>query len=102
MRAVIQLGGRQYIVGEGDIIKAQLPAGASGAIEIKEVLLVEDGGAVKLGRPHVAGASVRAAVVGEKRGRKVRVLRYHSKTRFRRRVGFRPLITTLKIEKISA
>lgn len=101
-RAVIKIGGRQYLVREGDTIKTQLPRGASGEIEMKEILLFEDGDTLKIGRPYVEGALVRATITGQKRGRKLRILRYRPKTRYRRRVGFRPLITELKIEKITA
>jgi large subunit ribosomal protein L21 len=100
-RAVIQIGGRQYIVREGDTIKTQLPRGTTGAIEIKDVLFLEDGNEVKIGRPHVAGASVRATIIEQKRGRKIRVLKYKSKTRYRKTIGFRPVVATLKIESIA-
>lgn len=100
MRAVIRIGGSQYFVKEGDTIKTQLPSGATGDIEITDVFLIEDGGKITLGKPSVTGASVRASIVGVKRGRKLRVMKYKSKTRYRKTIGFRPVITTLKIEKI--
>jgi large subunit ribosomal protein L21 len=100
--AIIRLAGSQYIVKEGDIIKTQLPRGASGAVEIREVLLVVDGNDAKIGKPYVKDATVTLVVVEQKRGRKLRVLKYKPKTRYRKTIGFRPVITVLKVEKISA
>jgi large subunit ribosomal protein L21 len=100
--AVIKIGGSQYIVKEGDTIKAELPKGASGAVEIREVLLVADADNVKIGKPYVKGAAVTIVVSEQKRGRKLRVLKYKAKTRYRKIIGFRPVVTTLKVEKISA
>lgn len=102
MFAVIQLGGKQYIVKENDVITTQLPAGVSGKFEIKEVLLVADERAIKLGKPFVAGASAYVSILEQKHGRKLRVMKYKSKTRYRKTIGFRPIITKVKIEKITA
>jgi large subunit ribosomal protein L21 len=102
MRAVIEVGGKQYFVKEGDTIKTQIRQTSPSVIEIRDVLLLEENGKVTIGKPTIAGALVRAAVLERTRGKKIRVLRYHSKTRYRRRIGFRPIITTLKIEKIIA
>lgn len=99
--AVIQLGGSQHIVREGDIIKTQLPRGSSEKIEIRDVLLAKDGDNMKIGKPAVRGAAVTLSVTEQKRGRKLRVLKYKSKTRYRKTIGSRPLITTLKVEKIT-
>ena len=100
--AVIQVGGSQYIVREGDSIAAQLPRGFTGKIENREVLLVADGDDIKIGKPYVKGATVTLDVTDQKRGRKLRVLKYKSKTRYRKTIGFRSLITALKVEKITA
>lgn len=102
MFAVIQISGRQYIVKEGDVVEVQLPAETSDKFEIKEVMLVADEREFKLGKPFVAGASARISVLEQKRGKKIDILKYKSKTRYRKRIGFRPLITKIKIEKISA
>ncbi len=98
--AVIKLSGSQYIVEEGKTIKAQLPKGSAGELSTNEVLLVADRNSVIVGRPYVKGASVSMKVLDQKRGKKLRVLKYHSKTRYRKTIGFRPIMTLLKIEKI--
>jgi large subunit ribosomal protein L21 len=100
--AVVKIGGSQHIVKEGDTFKAQLPKGVSGTIEVREVLLFADGNNVKIGKPYLKDALVTLSVLGQKRGRKLRVLKYKSKTRYRKTIGFRPIITTLKVEKIVA
>lgn len=102
--AVIQLAGKQYFVREGDIIKAQLPRGSSGAVEVREVFLTgsnNDGSDAKIGKPCVKDAVVTLNVTEQKRGRKLRVMKYKAKTRYRKTIGFRALTTTLTVEKIA-
>jgi len=101
MFAIIRLGGHQYAVKEGDIITANLGKVSEKEFECREVLVVADGANIKIGKPLVTGASVKAQIVAVKRGRKIRVFKYHSKTRYRKTIGFRPIVTALKIEKIT-
>lgn len=98
--AVIQIGGSQQIVSEGESITTQLPQGSTGPIEVNEVLLIAKGDDIKIGKPYIDGALVKMNIIEQKRGRKLRVLKYKSKTRYRKTIGFRPVLTTLKVEKI--
>jgi large subunit ribosomal protein L21 len=100
--AIIQTGGKQYRVREGDTIRVESMSGSdSENVELDDVLLVSRGGDVTVGDPSISGARVRADVVGNGRGKKVVVLKYKNKTRYRRRLGHRQSYTDLKITGIS-
>ena len=104
MIAIIQTGGKQYVVREGDALRVELLPEEAGKSITFEALLVadEDGKSVKVGKPHVAGAKVSAKVVEHGRADKVLVVKYKPKVRYRRHVGHRQPFTKIQIEKISA
>lgn len=96
--AVIRIKGRQYKVSEGEEILVDKLLDSK--IE-SEVLLTVDGEKVSVGKPTVSGAKVKIKILSEKElGEKVRILKYKAKSRYRRRMGFRPQFTRLLIEKI--
>ncbi len=100
MYAVIEAGGKQLRVREGDTVRVERLSGAPGdEVILDRVLLVGDG-KTEIGTPLVAGAVVRARVLRQGRGRKVRVLKYKPKAHYRRRQGHRQAFTELRIEKI--
>jgi len=104
MFAVIQTGGKQYVVREGEELRVELlPTEAGKSVNFDALLVAEeDGTSVKVGKPHVSGAKVSATVVEHGRAEKVLVVKYKPKVRYRRHVGHRQPFTKLKIEKISA
>mgnify|MGYP001612056753 CR=1 FL=1 len=105
MIAVIKTGGKQYKVKEGDTIKVEkLDAEAGKGIDFSEVLLVADekGENVKVGAPFVAGATVAATVLAQGRTKKIDVIKYKRKIRYRKKYGHRQAFTQVKIEKITA
>jgi len=100
--AVVLAGGKQYKVAEGDVLEVQsLNLKANDAYTFNDVLLVVDEKTRKIGTPTVSGASVSATVVDTKKGTKIRVAKYKAKVRYRKVMGFRPVITTVKVEKIT-
>ncbi len=104
MIAVIMTGGKQYIVSEGQELDVELLELEVGKAIVFEAMLVadSDGKNVKIGAPHVTGATVSATVVEHGKDEKVHVIKYKPKVRYRRNVGHRQPFTKLKIEKISA
>lgn len=101
MFAIIETGGKQYWVSPQDKIKIEkLPGEAGGEIAFEKVLLVADGADVKIGKPHVAGAKVVGRVLAQGRAKKIRILKYHSKTRYRRHIGHRQEFTEVEISNI--
>jgi large subunit ribosomal protein L21 len=97
--AVISLKGNQYRVSEGDEILVDKLGGEKPEAD---VLLVVDDEKVKVGKPKVRGAKVSLKVVeAEKKGKKLTILKYKAKSRYRRKMGFRPVYTKLQVQKIS-
>jgi large subunit ribosomal protein L21 len=100
--AVIKTGGKQYKVKEGETIKIEKLALNDGDKVKFETLLVaeEDGSSLDLGTPSL-GEKVEAEVVSQGQGKKVLVVKYKNKTRYKRTIGHRQDYTQVKVEKIS-
>ncbi len=100
--AVIKTGGKQYTVSPGQVLEVEkLDVEAGSLIELSEVLMVCDDGAVKAGKPVVEGARVVARVLAQDRDRKIVVFKYKPKKRYRRKTGHRQSITRLAIKEIT-
>lgn len=103
--AVIKTGGKQYKVQEGDSLKIEKVAGNKGdKISFADVLLVADekGKDVNIGAPKVKDVKVEATILEQGRARKVSVIKYKRKTRYRRNVGHRQAYTKVEVNKIVA
>ena len=101
MYAIIETGGKQYKVEEGDIIKIEkLGLDAGSTVTFDQVLAVNDG-SLKVGKPTVEGANVSATVVEEGKNKKIVVLRYKRKTGYKKKSGHRQPYTQHKIDKIN-
>ena len=100
-KAVIQTGGKQYLVQEGETLNVELIKGAAKTAEF-EPLLVIDGDSVQVGAPTVAKAKVTADIVeADVQADKVTSIRYKAKKRVRTVRGHRQHQTVLKIKKIA-
>lgn len=101
MYAVVESGGRQYKAIEGQAITVeQLPHKAGAEIELERVLLIADGDDVQVGRPVIEGAKVKATVLEEQRGPKIRIFKMHPRKRYRLRKGHRQTFTRLRVDEI--
>lgn len=101
MYAVIKTGGKQYRVAKNDIIEVELlDAKVGGSVTLDEVLLVGDAGSAKIGTPTVAGASVKAEVLNQKKSDKIIVFKKKRRQNYRRKTGHRQNLTVLKITDI--
>ena len=101
MFAVIETGGKQYLISENQKLAIEkLPKAKGDSVVFERVLLLSDGTSVQIGKPYLAGVSVEAVVTLQGRNKKIRMMRYHSKTRRRRRKGHRQPFTELKIGTI--
>ena len=101
MYAIIETGGKQYKVKEGDVItveKLGVDEGASYTFE--NVLSVVNGEEASFGAPYLSGASVSASVLGDGKGKKVIAYKYKAKKNYHRKKGHRQPFTKLKIESI--
>jgi large subunit ribosomal protein L21 len=104
MYAVIKTGGKQYRVGNGDVIKVERLDGEVGQqIAFDQVLMVGGDGdsAAQIGSPLVAGAQVTAEVLEQARAPKVIVFKKRRRKNYRRKRGHRQLQTVLRIQDIA-
>ena len=103
MYAIIQTGGKQYRVSEGDVLSVEkLPVAEGEEVVFDQVLTVVADGDVKIGKPVLEGAKVTAKVVEHGKGEKILVFKYKAKSNYRRRQGHRQPFTKVRIESIQA
>ncbi len=103
MFAIVRTGGKQYRVEPGQTVEVErLPYEVGQQVKLEEVLLVSDEDGVRLGSPVVEGVAVQATVVAHVAGPKIKVFKYKSKKRYRRRSGHRQQQTRLLIQTIEA
>lgn len=103
MYAVIQTGGKQYRVQQGDVIFIEkLDSKAGDTVSFDEVLLVTKDGQATVGAPTVAGAKVEGKVLSQVKGKKIVVYKYKSKKNERKKQGHRQPYTKVEIVSVNA
>ena len=104
MWAVIETGGKQYRVKEGDVIAVEkMEANEGEKVSFDKVLMIgRDDSTVSFGTPYLENAKVEAQVLKQGKGRKIIVFKYKKRKNYRKKKGHRQLLTLVKIEKISA
>ncbi|HHT64383.1 MAG: 50S ribosomal protein L21 [Bacillota bacterium] len=103
MYAIIETGGKQYKVAEGDVLRVEkLPVEAEQTVEIDKVLAVSKDGALTVGSPVLNGAKVILKVLEHGKGKKILVFKYKPKKNIRKRQGHRQPFTKVLVEKIEA
>ncbi len=103
MYAVIETGGKQYRVQEGDVITIEkLKVSAGDNITFDKVLVLSDGQNVQVGTPILEAAKVFGTVVENGKGEKVIIFKYKSKKDYRKKQGHRQPYTMVKIDSLSA
>ena len=102
MYAIIETGGKQYTVADGDVITVEkLGVEAGSEFVFDKVLVLSNDQGVTVGAPYVAGATVSASVLGEGKAKKVIVYKYKPKKGFHKKRGHRQPFTKLQIAKIN-
>ena len=103
MFAVIETGGKQYKVNEGDVIFVEKLDVAEGeTVTFDNVKALSDGSDLKIGAPTVEGATVTANVLKNGKGKKIYVLKYKSKKNEKKKIGHRQPYTKVQILAIKA
>ena len=103
MYTVIEAGGKQHRVIEGETLKLEKIEAATGeTIEFDKVLLVGTGEDVKIGKPVVDGSKVTAEVVAHGRHKKIKIVKFNRRKHYRKETGHRQWFTEVKITGISA
>jgi large subunit ribosomal protein L21 len=103
MYAVIQTGGKQYRVAEGETLRVEkLAVSAGDKLTFDSLLFADDGGNVQVGQPLVSGVKVEAEVIEQGLGKKIIIFKYKRRKSYRRKQGHRQPYTALKITAIKA
>lgn len=101
MYAVIETGGKQYRVQEGDVVFVEkLNVEEGETINFDKILLVSKEGQLQAGKPYVEGVSVEGSVLEQGKAKKITVFTYKPKKNQKRKLGHRQPFTKVKIEKI--
>lgn len=99
--AIIETGGKQYKVNSGATIEVErLNGEANDNLSFDKVLLYVNEGKAEVGMPYLTNVVVRAKLLEQAKGEKIHILRFHAKSRHRKRHGHRQAITRVKIEAI--
>lgn len=98
MYAIVETGGKQYRVTEGDVITVErLKAEAGEEVAFDKVLVLGEGGEISVGTPYVEAAQVFGKVVEHGKGEKVIIFKYKSKKDYRKKQGHRQPYTMIEI-----
>lgn len=103
MYAVIESGGKQHRVVEGELLKLEKIEAATGeTVEFDRVLMVGGDGDVKIGRPLLEGSKVTAEIVTQGRHKKVKIVKFNRRKHYRNETGHRQWYTEVRITGITA
>ncbi|MEK7503359.1 MAG: 50S ribosomal protein L21 [Patescibacteria group bacterium] len=98
MIAIIETGGKQYIVSPGQKIQIEkIPGKAGDKFDFDKVLLISENSNTQTGKPYLEGKKISAEITEQKRLPKVTVFKYHSKTRYKKTKGHRQNVTVVKV-----
>ena len=98
---VFETGAKQYRVGKGQILEVEsLTQGKNGSVSFDKVLLYVKDSDVKIGKPYLPKVQVKAKILENLKGRKIRVARFKAKSRYRRVRGHRQSLSRIQIQDI--
>ena len=103
MYAIVNTGGKQYKVGEGDVLRVEkIPGDVGSTVSFDQVLMLSDGERVSVGQPVLDNVTVNGRIVDQGKAKKIIVFKYKKRKRFRRKKGHRQQYTEIKIDSIQA
>ena len=101
MLAIFESGGKQYLVSKGDKIQVEkLVVDEGKNVTFDKVLFTSTGSDATVGKPFISGATVQGTVLKQGRGKKIQVLKYKNKSKYRRKIGARQAFTEVEIIKV--
>lgn len=99
--AIVETGGKQYKVSQGDtIVVEKIDAQKGATFHLEKVLLVSGHGKVQIGTPYLSGSEVRCEVLGQTQGEKVIAFKYRRRKGYRKKIGHRQQLTRLKVKEL--
>ena len=103
MYAVVSTGGKQYRVQKGETLRVEkIPGEVGSKVTLDKVLMLADGGSIRVGQPLIEKAAVQASIVEQDKAKKILVFKYKRRKRYRRRKGHRQPYTAIRIDGIEA
>ncbi|HRW58664.1 MAG TPA: 50S ribosomal protein L21 [Chlamydiales bacterium] len=103
MYAIVEIGGKQFCVENGDVIDVDLLNIEEGKpVEFSKVLLLNDGTNVKVGKPHIDNCLVKGELICETKGPKVIAYKYKKRNNYHKKIGHRQKYHRVKITEIKA
>ncbi len=101
MYAIVNTGGKQYKVHQGDVLRIEkIPGEVGSPVSLDRVLMFADGENVDIGRPVLDSVVVKGHIVDQNKARKILVFKYKKRKRYRRKLGHRQKYTAVKIDSI--
>ncbi len=100
--AIIETGGKQYRIAEGDVFKVEKIAEhkAGDTVVFDKVLLIDDGEKVEVGTPYLEDKTIEVTLTEEGKGKKLHIQKFKSKSRYKRRVGHRQSFAKVEVKNI--
>ena len=103
MYAIVNTGGKQYKIRQGDILRGEkIPGELGSPVSFDRVLMFSDGENIRIGRPVLDDVAVKGHIVEQGKSKKIIVFKYKRRKRYRRKQGHRQPYTAVKIDAIEA
>lgn len=103
MYAIVEIGGKQYKVEQGNTINVdKIKDQESGSMECDRVLMFSDGEKVLVGKPYLNNVKVSMDIIGPVKGKKIRGIKFKKRKNYTRTLGYRPQYLQLKVKELSA
>jgi large subunit ribosomal protein L21 len=103
MYAIVNTGGKQYKIQQGDILRVEkIPGEIGSSVSFDKVLMFSDGDNVSIGRPVLDNVAVKGHIIEQGKAKKIIVFKYKRRKRYRRKQGHRQQYTAIKIDSIEA
>jgi len=103
MYAVVEQGGKQYRVAEGDTLRIEKTEGTPGdEIVLDKVLLLQDQEQIRVGKPFLEDIRVRAEILGQRRAKKIIIFKFKRRKKYRKKNGHRQYYTGIRIKAIES
>jgi large subunit ribosomal protein L21 len=103
MYAIVNTGGKQYKIQQGDVFRVEkIPGEIGSSVSFDKVLMFSDGKNVSIGRPILDHVAVKGHIIDQGKAKKIIVFKYKRRKRYRRKLGHRQHYTAVKIDSIEA
>ncbi|RZB34176.1 MAG: large subunit ribosomal protein L21 [Desulfobacteraceae bacterium Eth-SRB2] len=103
MYAIVNTGGKQYKIQQGDVFRVEkIPGEIGSSVSFDKVLMFSDGKNVSIGRPVLDHVAVKGHIIDQGKAKKIIVFKYKRRKRYRRKLGHRQQYTAVKIDSIEA